>query len=508
MTIHDAKPADAQPAAPATRFTVRLAAAARRIHWKQQFPLFAGILLFCTLYFCPSLSDAIDPLGQSFPLTHEGKAALALFALGAVWWGFEALPIGVTSIAVGVLQALFLIRPAKAALGDFFDPSVWFVIGSITVSMAFSRSGLTNRLAYALLAAVGERTSMIYLGSFLLTAGLTLVMAHTAVAASVFPLLMSIHALYRDSHEPTRFGKGLFIGMAFVAGAGSIISMLGSARAPVAVGYFSRMAGQEVSFFELFYRMLPLGGSMVLLTWALVMILFRPEKRTIPGLTSRVKMLSKRLGPMGHAEIASLLIVLSAVAAMGAQSFVPVLARVDKSAIILLATILLFISGVLTAKQLEEIPWNIVLLAGGAMSISFCLWETGAAKWVAIKCLTVFQHVHWLVFVMAVALFVKILANFLVNAAAIALILPVALVIAPYLGVTPEAVFFSSLATAGMPFLLLTGSAPNAIAYESRQFSPGDFFLAGAVASILLIALVSLFVFWIWPLMGMPAVCP
>jgi sodium-dependent dicarboxylate transporter 2/3/5 len=57
---------------------------------------------------------------------------------------------------------------------------------------------------------------------------------------------------------------------------------------------------------------------------------------------------------------------------------------------------------------------------------------------------------------------------------------------------------------AGMPFILLVGAAPNAIAYESRQFTSGEFFKYGIMASILLILLLSLAVLVIWPLMGMP----
>ncbi|MEJ2479984.1 MAG: SLC13/DASS family transporter, partial [Acidihalobacter sp.] len=70
--------------------------------------------------------------------------------------------------------------------------------------------------------------------------------------------------------------------------------------------------------------------------------------------------------------------------------------------------------------------------------------------------------------------------------------------------VAPEVVFFSSLVTAGMPFLLLVGAAPNAIAYESRQFSAGEFFVAGLPASALLMLVLALFVSVIWPAMGMP----
>ena len=84
-----------------------------------------------------------------------------------------------------------------------------------------------------MLSILGEKTSMIYLGCFVLTAALTHLMAHTAVAATVFPLLLAIYSLYGEGDKPTKFGKGLFIGMAYVAGAGSIITLLGAARGAV-----------------------------------------------------------------------------------------------------------------------------------------------------------------------------------------------------------------------------------------------------------------------------------
>jgi sodium-dependent dicarboxylate transporter 2/3/5 len=70
--------------------------------------------------------------------------------------------------------------------------------------------------------------------------------------------------------------------------------------------------------------------------------------------------------------------------------------------------------------------------------------------------------------------------------------------------VAGEVILFASLVTAGMPFLLLVGAAPNAIAYDSKQFTTGEFFLYGIPASILLMAVVALCVAVIWPIMGMP----
>jgi len=88
----------------------------------------------------------------------------------------------------------------------------------------------------------------------------------------------------------------------------------------------------------------------------------------------------------------------------------------------------------------------------------FCLWETGAAKWMAVNWLVLFQASPPIVFILGMAFFVMMMTNFIMNVAAIAISLPVALVIAPYLGVGGEVILFSALVVAGMPFLLLVGA--------------------------------------------------
>jgi sodium-dependent dicarboxylate transporter 2/3/5 len=405
---------------------------------------------------------------------------------------------------IAVVQGLFLIRPAKAAFTDFMDPSVWFIFGSLLFGMVFTKTGITRRAAYKMLTLVGERTSMIYLGCFVMTASLTLIMAHTAVAATVFPLFLAIYALYTDEKEPTNFGKGLFIGMAFVAGAGSIITLLGAARGAVAIGFFLDITGHSITFFQLTYYMLPVGALMTILLWAFFMLYYPPEKKTIPGLRQRVERLYASLGPITRNEILSLLIVGSTIVILSLRSVVPFLAPIDKSAFIMLAGVLFFLFKIVTLDDLEGTSWNIVLLFGGAMSIGFCLWQTGAAQWMAVHWLSLFKDSHWLVFVMGIAIFVLGMTNVIMNVAAIAISMPVALVVAPYVGVAPEVILFASLVTAGQPFLLLVGAAPNAIAYGSGQFTGGEFFKAGIPASIILIVILTLFVWLIWPAMGMP----
>ncbi|MBU4476555.1 MAG: anion permease, partial [Proteobacteria bacterium] len=167
-----------------------------KFDWSRLVFMLTGVALFTLVYFSPAWPDAIDPTGQHFVLSHEAKGALAVFLLAGTWWVFEVVPIGITSLMIGILQVMFLIRPAKSAFKDFMDPSVLFIFASIMIGLVFTKTGLTKRLAYKMLDIVGERTSMIYLGVFVVTAALTHIMAHTAVAATIYPLLLAIYALY------------------------------------------------------------------------------------------------------------------------------------------------------------------------------------------------------------------------------------------------------------------------------------------------------------------------
>jgi solute carrier family 13 (sodium-dependent dicarboxylate transporter), member 2/3/5 len=243
---------------------------------------------------------------------------------------------------------------------------------------------------------------------------------------------------------------------------------------------------------------------MTLLLWGFFMVFFKPERKNIPGLREKARQLYSYMGSITYQEIMAAVIVLGCISALCLRSFVPALDRIDKTAILLISTILFFVFNLLNLRDLEDIPWNIILLFGGAMSIGFCLWETGAARWLAVNWLVMFQKANWFVFIMSIAFFVLLMTNFIMNVAAIAISLPVALVIAPYLGVAGDVILFASLVTAGMPFLLLVGAAPNAIAYDSKQFTPGEFFLFGVPASIMLLLVVAFAVYILWPLMGMP----
>ncbi len=404
-----------------------LAPPKKAIDWKRIFFILLGLGIFFLFYLIPGLPDAKDPAGKVFTLTWAGKMSIGLFLMAGIWWVFEVMPIGVTAIAIGLFQVLFMIRPANDALRDFFDPSVWFIFGSVVIGTAFSASGLTKRMAYKMLNLVGEKTNFILLGTFLVVGAMTLIMAHTAVAAATFPLLMAINALYSDSNQPTKFGKGLFIGMAWAAGAGSIITFLGAARGVAAAGMFKQFTGKDIGFFELIWYMAPLGIIMIFAIWLIIITFFKPERSEITGLREKATELTKELGPMNNKEKFVLATVVTIIVLFMLKAFLPVKAfqDMDRAGIMLVGTVAFFLSRTLTVEDLETIPWNILLLFGGAMSIGFCLWNTKAAEWSPIHWLTMFLNAPKLVFILGIAFFDLVMTNFIMNVAAIAISLRV-----------------------------------------------------------------------------------
>ena len=60
---------------------VRLASQGRRVDWRRVGLILLGVALFLIVLLSPPWPNAVDPMGEEFELTREGKAALALFLI-------------------------------------------------------------------------------------------------------------------------------------------------------------------------------------------------------------------------------------------------------------------------------------------------------------------------------------------------------------------------------------------------------------------------------------------
>ncbi len=476
---------------------------ATKKNWTRLIAILGGIGVFTVIYCSPPWPDAVDHMGKTLSLSWQGKGAIGILLFACVWWIFEAVPIGVTGLAIGIIQALFMIRPAKEAFNDFMDPAVVFVIGCMVVGSVFTKTGISKRFIYKMMRIAGQETTTIYLGIFALIAILAHFMSYTVVAATMYPVLVVIYNLYGDCNQTSKFGRGLFMGMAYACGIGGIVTLLGSAHIIVGIRFLKEIAGVDTPFALYTYYMAPVAWLMIFSLWLLFVIFLEPEKFYIPGLRDQVHIWNRSMGPITRKEIVSLVIILFTIASMGLQGIVPYLPMIDKSAIILLATVMFFVFNVLNIADIELIPWNTILSLSGSMSLGYCLWKTGASAWIATNAAPLFQSEHWLVFVLGVGFFVMLAINFLMNVAVIACFLPVALLMSKQLGIAPDVVMYVTLVAGSMPFLIVNSAASNSIAYDSKQFTSRQFLKFGCVASFVLMLVLAIACLVIWPSMGM-----
>ena len=163
----------------------------------------------------------------------------------------------------------------------------------------------------------------------------------------------------------------------------------------------------------------------------------------------------------------------------------------------------MFATRVLEWEDVEgRIYWGVILMYGGAIALGTAIDRTGAAQWLATTVLGDAGIAPFLA-VAALALATLILSEFMSNAAAVAVMLPLAFSLGDGLGVSPVALTLLISFAAGLDFALPISSAPNTIAFGSGYLRMTDFLRAGivmTVASLLMLLLVA--GLW-WPLLGL-----
>jgi len=118
------------------------------------------------------------------------------------------------------------------------------------IGLAFTKTGLTRRLAYRMIKVMGDRSTLIVLGCLVITAGLTHLMAHTAVAATMFPLLMAVNDLYGRA-QADQIRQVPLHRHGLRRRRGQCHQYAGFGPCPAAAGMFKEFTGSDVGFFDL-----------------------------------------------------------------------------------------------------------------------------------------------------------------------------------------------------------------------------------------------------------------
>lgn len=431
-------------------------------------------------------------------LTVPGKTAWAVFILCTGLWVSNAVPFGITGLLAIALLSITGAMKTSEAFAAFGNSAVFFLIGVFIIAAALIESGLSKRCALLFLRPFEGSPYAFASGLMLAGAFGTLWMPNQATSALLFPIAVEVAMALRLSPGRSAYAKVLFLSLAWGAMIGSNASFLGSTRAALAIGMLQEKHGVGISFGQWVLAALP----MVVLGCAaapfVLRLCFPREQVAFSAARTVLEDAVREMGPIGRRQW-----TVAGVVSLTIAAWVLLGTRVDLAVIALLGSAALFATGAIAWEEAERrIYWNIVLMYGGAIALGIVIDRTGAAKWLVDGLLHGIT-VPATVAVAVIALATLLLSEFMSNAAAVAVMLPLAFSLAGQLGASPVALTLATSIGAGLDFALPFSSAPNTIVFSSGYLRMVDVVKAGGAMTIVSVVLVVLLVWVWWPFLGL-----
>jgi len=427
----------------------------------------------------------------------------------AVWWATEARPVGVTAFIPLILFAPLGITTLKSAAAHYANPIIYLYLGGFLIALAMQRWNLHKRIALMLLTVSGTNGRSL-VGGFMLTAALlSMWMTNTSTTMMLLPIVSSVIAVIADTvkdisdEERKNFNLCLLLGTAFGATIGGVATLVGTPPNAFLAAFLADNYGIEISFARWMLVGVPVTVIMLPLCWMILTrfvypISFQTSQET-QDLLDRLK---QSLGSVSTAERRVGIIFLCVVAGWMLRpwlsKFLP-LDGVSDSGIVMMAAFVMFLvpSGgrntlrLLNWQQTKELPWEILILFGGGLSLAASVSETGLAYWLGTS-LVPLGALGIAAIVVGAVILVIFLTELTSNLATTATLLPVLAALALELGVSPITLTVPVALAASCAFMLPVATPPNAIVFGSGMITIPQMAKAGFWMNMLGIVLLSL----------------
>jgi sodium-dependent dicarboxylate transporter 2/3/5 len=468
-----------------------------------------GPVLFLVILFF------VRPQGMS----SEALAMLAVTAWIATWWITEAIPIAATSLLPLVLLPTLGALPISNTAASYSHPMVLLYMGGFMIAMAIEKWNLHKRIALKTILLIGTNIQRIILGFMLATALLSMWISNTATSLMMLPIAVAVVNQVVPSGAiqasgPNKFGKALMLGIAYSASIGGVATLIGTPTNIILAGVVKEMYGYEISFYQWMLFGLPIAILLLWICWSyLVKFAFSFESsHSITGSKEEIEKQLHLLGPMSVEE-KRVTLVFAAVAFAWIsrefllQQFIPAL---DDTMIAIAGVLVLFVlpssdskTKLLDWKTAEKIPWGILLLFGGGLSLAEGFKLTGLAAWIGNQ-FVFLDFIAFGLFLLIIIAAVNFLTEITSNVATASMILPILAAVSYSMGVHPFGLMVGATMAASCAFMLPVATPPNAVVFGSGYLSIPDMFRTGLWMNILSILLITIFTYfllpWVWGL--------
>jgi len=446
---------------------------------------------------------------DAFPPLAAAVAALSVWM--ALWWMTEPVPLELTALLPMIVLPLIGLYPAKSAMMDSCAPyaneSVYFFLGGFGLGLAIEKTMLHRIGALFLLRWAGSNASRV-VGAFMLSSALlSMWINNTATTMLMLPLAISVIA----TTDHPNFSKSILIGIAYAASIGGMGTLVGTAPNIYFSG-FLREKGMEIGFWNWMLLAMPIVAVLLIGCWIWMVVILWPMKGlsiTVPSQWSDEWKSTRSLDWQQRTTL-----IVFAVAAACWILRTPILEMLENTswyarlspandawiAMTALASLLIFPLGkpVLEWKDVDRIPWGVLLLFGGGLSLSNAISKSGLDQQIGIAAVGLQGIPVWILLTIVVLLVVAI-SEMASNVATATTMIPILMGASSAMQVDPIVILSATVLASSCGFMMPVATPPNTLVFAQKKFPVKDMLIAGFGVNLLAILAIPPAVLWILP---------
>ncbi|MCE9663002.1 SLC13 family permease [Halomonas sp. M5N1S17] len=457
----------------------------------------------------PLLALVLIAMAPPAGMSPAAWQVMALTLWMALWWVTEPVPIAVTALLPVAVLPLMGTSPIAEVAAPYANPLIFLFLGGFLLAEGIQRWGLHRRIALVVLTVSGHRPHQLVAGFMMATAGLSMWVSNTATAALMVPIGLSVLGLLERQGgvgASRNMALTLLLGIALAANIGGMGTLIGTPPNALLAGFMADNYGIEIGFAQ--WMLLAVPPALLLLAlawWVLTRLVYPLPRDVVPGVEQILQEQAEDLGRMTRPErrvaIIFALVALAWVSRPLLQNLLPGLELTD-AGIAVIGALLLFVTParwkvrqfLLDWDSARHLPWGVLILVGGGLSLGTAIETSGLAATVAEGLAAFGGWPQWTLVGMVVVV-VMLMSHVTSNTATAAAILPLTAALTVSLGASPLLLAVPVAMAASCAFMLPVATPPNAVVFGSGRLSVMDMVRAGALVSLAAVLIITTVLF-------------
>ncbi len=468
------------------------------------FSILAGAAIASLLYF-------LNPFG----VDAAAVKVLAVAGLMITWWVLEALPMPVVALLPLILFPLLKISTMEVAAAPYANPVIFLFMGGFMLGLAIEKWNLHRRIALNIIRLTGTSGDRIVLGFILATGLLSMWLSNTATTMMMFPIALSVIHVMKENNKGdgniANFSLTIMLAIAYASNFGGIATIIGTPPNVAYVAYIEKKYSYNVDFLKWMMICTPLAIVLLIsLYWVMVKWLFPNRIKSDFATKQLIRDELAGLGPVSINEKRVLVIFICTALLWITKDIINAtqsVVKLNDTIIAVIGAVALFIcpadgdkaDSILEWDDTKKMAWGILILFGGGISLANGLENAGLMQQLG-QWLSQFAGNEFML-VLVITIVTIFLSEVMSNVAQVIVFAPVVSSLADAIGMNPLLLGIPMTLAASCASMLPMGTPPNAIVFASGHIKLKQMTKAGFVMNIVAVILITLFCWYLLPLL-------